>query len=246
MSAKPDYPYYNGQPVEIAPSGWLILLASVVLAFLLLILLPLNTAPFNVIPALLYTGIPLAALAFVTGGRQGALIGPFSWSGVVLAVVFGVLTMAVSVVVALLLSQFTTMTANAVAGEVAAIGPVDLVFFLIRTFIQLIGEELMTILPLLAVLWLCVNRLGLSRGLGLTIAVIVSTAWFAAVHLPTYGWNFIQCFGVIGPARLVLTAAFLVTRKLWVSAGAHIINDWTEFFLPVLLAGGHTPIEPGA
>jgi membrane protease YdiL (CAAX protease family) len=245
MSTKSDFPYYSGQPVEIAPGGWLALIAAVLVAFLLLIFMPLTTAPFNVIPALLYTGLPLVTLAVVSGGHQGALFGRFSLSGLVLAVVFGLLTMVVSFAVALALTQVTEMSANASVGELVAIGPVDLVFFLIRTFVQLIGEELMTMLPLLAVLWLCVRRFELSRFWGLTIAVIVSTAWFAAVHLPTYDWNFIQCFGGIGAARLVLTAAFLVTRKLWVSAGAHIVNDWTEFFLPMLLAGGHTPIEPG-
>ncbi|MBJ3783734.1 CPBP family intramembrane glutamic endopeptidase [Devosia sediminis] len=246
MSTRGDFPYYGGQPVDIAPGGWLALIGSVAVAFLLLILLPLPTAPFNVIPALLYTALPLVTLAVVSGGHHSALFGRFSFSGLGLAVDFGILTVLVSMAVGLLLLQFTTMTANATAGELAAIGQFDLIFFLIRTFIQLIGEELMTILPLLAVLWLCVRKLGLSRFWGLTIAVIVSTAWFAAVHLPTYNWNFIQCFAGIGAARLVLTAAFLVTRKLWVSSGAHIVNDWTEFFVPMLLAGGHTPIEPGA
>lgn len=246
MSTKADLPYYNGHPVEISPGGWLALVASVAAAFLLLILLPLPTAPLNLIPAVLYTGLPLVTLAMVSGGHQGALFGRFSFWGLAAVLGFGVLTMVVSSAVGLLLLQFTTMTANATAGELADIGQVDLVLFLVRTFIQLIGEELMTMLPLLAVLWLCVRKLGLSRFLGLTIAVIISTAWFAAVHLPTYNWNFVQCFLGIGSARLVLTAAFLVTRKLWVSAGAHIVNDWTEFFLPMLLAGGHTPIDPAA
>lgn len=103
---------------------------------------------------------------------------------------------------------------------------------------------MLTILPLLAVLWLCVRKFNLSRRVGLIIAVILSTLAFAAVHLPTYDWNLLQCFGGIGTARLVLTAAFLITRNLWVSAGAHIVNDWTEFLAPTLLGGlsGHTPI----
>jgi len=245
MQPKSDFPYYNGQPVAISPSGWLILVASVVAAFALLISLPFPTFPLNLVPAIVFTGLPLLALAYVSRGHHAALFRRVGIKEVLLALGFGVLTMVFSFAVGLILFQFTTMTANSATDGLADFSAFDMVIFLIRTAIQLVGEELMTILPLLAVLWLCVNKLNLSRRAGLVIAVIVSTAWFAAVHLPTYNWNFIQCFGGIGAARLVLTAAFLLTRNLWVCAGAHIVNDWSEFFLPLALtaAGGHTPID---
>ncbi|SMQ65974.1 hypothetical protein SAMN06295905_1363 [Devosia lucknowensis] len=242
----PDFPYYNGQPVAIKPSGWFAILSSVVIAFLLLITLPFPNLPLNIVPAVIYTGLPLLVLARVTSGRQTALFRRVGVKQIAQAIGFGLLTMVVSFVVGFFLMQVVPMSANPTSGVAAGIGGgIDLGGFLVRTAIQLIGEELMTILPLLAVLWLCVSRFGMSRGSGLVIAVLVSTAWFAAVHLPTYNWNLIQCFGGIGSARLVLTAAFLLTRNLWVSAGAHIVNDWTEFFLPDLLALGHTPIAPG-
>ena len=244
MSTRTDLPYYNGQPVEISPRGWLTIVATVVVAFALLITLPFPSFPLNLIPAILYTGLPILALAWASGGRHMALFGSVGIKEIAIAIGFGVLTMAVSLGVGLVLTQFISMTANPAAAGL--LSPADIAIFMLRTAIQLVGEELMTILPLLAVLWLCVSKFGLSRRVGLVIAVIVSTAWFAAVHLPTYNWNLIQCFGGIGAARLVLTAAFLITRKLWVSAGAHIVNDWMEFLLPTLLAGGHTPIEPGA
>jgi len=60
------------------------------------------------------------------------------------------------------------------------------------------------------------------------------------MHLPTYDWNVVQCFAVIGTARLVLTAAYLRTRNLWVSYGAHILNDWSIF--AVGYWGSHLPI----
>lgn len=248
MHLKGDLPYYNGQPVAIAPLGWLAIVGSVIAAFLLLIFLPFETAPLNLIPAIVFTGLPLLTLAAVSGGKHTALFRRFGFAQFGMALGFGVLTMLVSAGVALVLLRFVSMSSNPSVDTLTNIGPADLVLFLMRTFIQLIGEELMTMLPLLAVLWFCVNRLALSRGLGLTIAVVVSTFWFAAVHLPTYDWNFAQCFGGIASARLVLTAAFLLTRNLWVSAGAHIVNDWSEFFLPMLLGdlGTHVPIDPAA
>ena len=242
MSSRPDFPYYNGEPVAIGGGGWLIIVASVVVAFLLLTSIPPMSAPLVLIPAIVFTGVPLLTLALVTRGHHTALFRPFGLKELALAIGFGLLTMVFSFAVGLVLIQFVEMTPNASAAELAAIGPVDLIFFLIGTFIQLIGEELMTILPLLAVLWLCVQKLGLSRRWGLVIGVVVSTLWFAAVHLPTYNWNFVQCFGGIGSARLVLTASFLLTRNLWVCAGAHIVNDWTEFFLPMLIGGMAQPV----
>jgi len=100
-----------------------------------------------------------------------------------------------------------------------------------------------SILPLLAVLWLCVSKFGLSRRVGLVIAVIASTLWFAAMHLPTYNWNFLQCIGIIGSARIVLTMAYLFTRNLWVSSIAHIFNDWSLFMTAFAL--GHLPVGAG-
>ena len=70
--------------------------------------------------------------------------------------------------------------------------------------------------------------------------MVVSTLWFAALHLPTYDWNVLQCLGIIGTARIVLTLSYLVTRNLWVSVGAHIINDWTLFLGAYAI--GHAPV----
>jgi membrane protease YdiL (CAAX protease family) len=137
-------------------------------------------------------------------------------------------------------SRVAAVAGNAAAAEVAAMDATGLLLFLGRTFIQLIGEEVITILPLLAALWFCVQRLNLSRRAGLVVAVLVSTLLFGALHLPTYDWNLVQCFVIIGSARLMLTLAYIVSRNLWVSAGAHIINDWSIFL--ITYAGNHLPI----
>lgn len=241
MRREHDLPYYDGRPVEISAVGWTIILMAVVAGFVLLIMLPFAAFPFNVVPAVAFTGLPLLALAAVTGGQHAALFGPFGLKDLGLALGFGILTLVGSVGVGLVLARFISMAANPSFEALSHFGAADVVAFMVRTFIQLVGEELLTILPLLAVLWFCVRKLHLSRRVGLVIAVIVSTLWFAAVHLPTYNWNIVQCVAGIGTARLILTAAFLVTRNLWVSAGAHTVNDWTEFLLGGL--SSHVPID---
>lgn len=229
MTERTDLPFYNGQPVEIGGRGWLIVLAATAIAFAALIALPLPGFPLNFIPAILFVGLPLGALALVVGPHWTALFHRYGIKQFGQSLGFGVLTMAISGAAGFLLNLIAPMTANPSVAALTTLGLTDLLQFLARTFIQLIGEELTTILPLLAVLWLCVSRFGMSKRTGIIIAVIVSTLWFSALHLQTYNWNILQCLGIIGTARIVLTISFLVTRNLWVSAGAHIINDWSEF-----------------
>ena len=91
---------------------------------------------------------------------------------------------------------------------------------------QLLGEELFTILPFLALLWWLHARAGIRRRKALVLAWLLSAIPFALVHLPTYGWDLLQCLSIIGTARLVLSLAYLLSRNLWVSTGAHVLNDW--------------------
>lgn len=240
---KPDYPYYNGIPVAIGAGGWVLIIAGCMLGFLALTLWPFPVFPLTFLSAGVFTLVPLLALMAVTGWRAPAFFRPFGLKDIGMGIGFGVLTLLCSLVVGFVLSRFVAMTPNEVAVSMTTATPLDVIMILSPTLVQLVGEEVLTILPLLAVLWLCVSRLGLSRRTGVIIAVVVSTVWFAALHLPTYNWNVLQCIVTIGSARIVLTIAYLVTRNLWVSSIAHIINDWTLFLVSFGLS--HGPIAVG-
>lgn len=243
VSAKIDLPYYAGEPVAISGRGWLVVIASVIAAFFQLILAPFETVPLIFIPAVVFTGLPLLTLMAVTGWRPPAIFRPLGMKQFGIGLGFGLLTVVVSFVVGTAVAQLFGASPNAAVSGLATYGTLDLLLFLARTFIQLIGEEVVSILPLLAVLWLCVSKFGLSRRVGLVIAVVVSTLWFSAMHLPTYNWNFIQCLGIIGTARVILTLAYLLTRNIWVSSIAHIFNDWVLFLTSFGL--GHLPVGEG-
>lgn len=66
---------------------------------------------------------------------------------------------------------------------------------------QLLGEELLTILPLLALLWWLHTRMRLARRTALVLAWLLSAIPFALAHLPTYQWDLVQCLVIIGSAR---------------------------------------------
>ena len=155
-------------------------------------------------------------------------------------VAFALLTILASLVIGLLLMQVMPLSENPVSDTMRGMTDAQFVSILAVTIPQLIGEELLAILPFLAVLWLCVTRVGMSRRVGIGIALLASSLIFGAAHLPTYDWNWTQSLVVIGTARIMLTLAYILTRNLWVSAGAHILNDWAGFV--ITFEFGHAPI----
>ena len=84
--------------------------------------------------------------------------------------------------------------------------------------------------------WLT-NRFGVGRKGAIVGAWLISSLLFGLIHLPTYDWNLIQCIVVIGSARMVLTLPWILTKNIWVSTGAHIVNDWLLFSMSLLGAG---------
>jgi membrane protease YdiL (CAAX protease family) len=236
-----DFPFYNGAPVAVDGRGWAILMASLVVAFAALAWVPLESFPLNFIPALLFVGIPLIALQRVVGPHWRALFGPVGFKQIGQMLLFAVLTIVGSLAMGYVLSQFMTMTSNPVSDSLETEPGWQLMERLLPTIPQLIGEEFLGVLPFLAVLWLCVSRLGLSRRMGIVVGLVVSGLIFGAAHLPTYDWNWGQALLGIGWARVLLTLAYVWTRNLWVSAGAHILNDWTGFLFAFAMS--HGPIE---
>ncbi len=232
-------PFYTGQPVALSGRQWAWVLMMVVLGFVALV------APIaffkgewqQFLPALLFCGLPLLGLAMATPGHWTAIFGPVGWREIGWMIGIAVLNIVVSVGVGFLVTQLSAVSQNPVFGMLAVQPVGSRVLFFARTLPQLLGEELLTVLPLLAMASFLHLRLKWSRFWSLALAWVLSALWFGLVHLPTYDWNFLQCVVIIGSARLVLSLAFLKTGNLWVSTGAHVINDWT-MFLGVMLLGG--------
>ncbi len=140
--------------------------------------------------------------------------------------------LAVQLGAALGMGEFAPLRPNPVAEFLATQPPREFVQLLLILLPQLLGEELLTMLPFLAILQLTASHWGRRSSIGL--ALLGSTLLFSAGHLPTYDWNWAQCFGVIGAARVVWTLAYIATRSLWVSIGAHILTDGVAIMLAFL------------
>jgi uncharacterized protein len=231
-----DFPFYTGVPAWLTARQWAVVMASVVAALLLL-----NTpihwpggAIGSFIPAFLLAGLPLLALAWVAPRDWPCLFAPVHRRELRLMLGFALLNILVSIGVGIMVSAFTPVAANGRIAELANLDTWGLVAFFAKTAPQLLGEEVITMLPFLALLTWLTHRVGLSRKAAVLGAWLTTAVLFGLIHLPTYNWNWMQCLVVIGTARLVLTLPWMLTKNLWVPTGAHILNDWLLFGMTLL------------
>ncbi len=237
-----DFPYYKGVPVAFSALQWLLLMAGVAAGFAALVW-PIawpagSMQTFGaMLQAVLFVAIPLRVLAAVAPGHWQALFGRVGGRELRLMVGFALLNIGVSMAVGLLVARFAPVTPNAAAGLLAGMDTGGRIAFFAKTVPQLLGEEVMTLLPFLLVLTLLTRHFGVGRQRAVLGAWLLSSLLFGLMHLPTYDWNWVQCIVIIGTARLVLTLAWMRTKNIWVSTGAHILNDWLLFGMSLLGAG---------
>lgn len=231
-----DYPYYRGSPVEISAVAWLVPIAAVGIAAAILLgqLTIFSQGYWRLVPGVLFAVIPLCGLAIVAGRHWTALFRRVGLKDIGWMFGFAALNYAIAIPLGFLTMRFIDTETNAGVAGLANLDTGDKALFFVNSIPQLIGEELITIIPFLAILYILHSRLAVGRTMAVIAAWLVTAVWFAAVHLPTYNWNLLQCLLLIGGARLVLTLAYIKTKNLWVSAGAHIINDWATFGLALL------------
>ena len=233
---RPDFPFYAGRPVRLSGTQWCVVLAGVALAFGLLIAPWTHLAlPWGMwVPALLFCSIPLGALALVAGRGWTALFHRLHARDLLLMVGITALNLAVTALVGLLFISLHHASANPLFHSLNEEDAATRVMVFAAMVPQLLGEELLTILPFLALLSWLHGRMKLQRRTAVILAWLLSAIPFALAHLPTYEWNLLQCLVIIGTARLVLTLGYLFSRNLWVSTGAHVLNDWTMFGFAVV------------
>jgi membrane protease YdiL (CAAX protease family) len=231
-----DFPFYNGKPIELSTGQWLLIWLSAAVGMAVLMLTPEPTNIKELLPRVLFTAIPLGTLILVAKKHWKALFRKPVFADYRAMLGFFILNLAVSGVVAILVKTVFGANANPAADGLAHAGILEILAFYGGTAIQLMGEELFTMLPFLALLYFFYSKGTVSRKKAIIGAWILTALWFGAAHLPTYGWNIAQALLVIGSARIILTLAYIRTKNLWVSYGAHLLNDWVIFTVSMLVA----------
>lgn len=237
-----DFPFYNLLPSEIATWKWIVIILSCIVGFAALSLIGWADQRLELIPRILFTAIPLATFIFLAKPNWKAIFRPLKWADIPTIIFFWLLTLGGSAAVGLLVSggDISHFQANSVTDDLLAGGALNVAFFYIGTFIQLFGEELVTILPFLAVLYWLHAKFNVSRKVAVILALVITAITFGAMHLPTYGWNVVQAIVLIGVARLALTLAFIRTKNILVSFGAHLLNDWATFTVVLIVSATAT------
>jgi membrane protease YdiL (CAAX protease family) len=237
---KRDFPYYRGKPVSISLTGWIIALAMTAAGFVALTQAMWTGDIARWAGIALFVALPLAGLALAAGRQWAAVFRHPTLGDVATGLAFAAINIVATFMVAWLLSQFLAMGSNAAVTGAAASTPGEQLALFAGSGVQLVGEELITVVPFLAVLTLATGAPKMPRAGGILLAWAVSSAIFAALHLPTYQWHVVQTMLVIGTARLLLTVPYLITKNLWSSTIAHIANDWALFGLAILLTAAAT------
>ena len=235
-----DFPFYAGVPVRVTLWHWAAVLAAVAVAFLTLVWSaswPLTGWAWPFLPAVGLAVLPLLALAGVAPGQVSRLFGPVHFREVRLMFGFAALNIVVSMALGATVQAVFHVSANGSTAQLANLDTFGRIAFFAKSAPQLLGEEVITVLPFLALLQLFMQHFGWGRKAAVVGAWVATAVLFGLLHLPTYDWNWVQCLVVIGGARLVLTLPWIMTKNLWVSTGAHIANDWFLFGLGLLAAG---------
>lgn len=229
-----DFPYYNGTPVEISVGKWILVWVSAAVAILALMFIPQPNNFVAILPRALFVAIPLAVLALVAGRHWTAIFRRVRAVDVGNMFFFAALNIAITFAVGGVVSLLFPVAPNTTIADAGSSGVADTIALYVGSGIQLVGEEIFVVLPFLALMYFLFAKAGVSRKTAIILAWIISAVWFGAAHLPTYDWNWVQAIVVIGSARIALTLAFIRTKNLWVSAGAHIINDWVFITFSVI------------
>lgn len=218
-----DFPFYDGSPIGISTGRWATVWLACFVAFLVLSLFG-QPGIVAFLAQVAFTAIMLGALMWAVGRHGTALFRRVRLRDLGAMLGYAALSLLVTSVVAVVVKLLFTTAANPLAerplggsGQEALRWGGELV--------QLLGEELLTILPFLALLHILTARAGLSRRPAMVWSLFATAVWFGALHLPTYDWNVAQALLIIGTARIVLTLSYIRTKNLWVSTGAHILHD---------------------
>lgn len=228
-----DFPFYNGKPNIINTYQWVVLLASVALGFAFLSMkIDVLSGTFGGIArSTLFFAVPLAMFYLITNKEVTTLFRKLRWQDARVMISIALINLLITISLGALLLNTLGADTNTAIGALKDLSNHERLLFLVQSLPQLFGEELLTVLPFLVFLHFSSRYLELSRTCSVLLAWVLSSLVFGLVHLPTYNWNWLQCIVIIGSARLILTLAYIRTKNIWVSTGAHIINDWVIFLL---------------
>lgn len=110
---------------------------------------------------------------------------------------------------------------------------------ILSDLVELLNEELLAIIPMLAAATLAYKYYHCSRKGSIGIGLLVSIFVFGLAHFSAYDWHLAQMFLVIGMGRFFDTGVYIRTKNLWVSYISHYLWDTAIFTIAFITAMNH-------
>ncbi len=173
-----DFPYYNGKPVAVETWKWVVAWAGTFLGFLALSFYPAHNNVESIIPRVLFLAIPLGIFIYLLKPYWKNIFKKPRGIDYLYMFLFAGLNLVLTPILALSVTLLGFPTSGNAAGA-SLTGAGELIAFYIGTGFQLLGEELLVIIPFLAVLSILHLKYGVSRKKAILWAWFVSAVWFA-------------------------------------------------------------------
>jgi uncharacterized protein len=119
-----DFPYYDGEPVDVAAWKWLLIILGCAVGFFVLISIPSDTNVEGLLSRALFPAIMLAVFIPLTGRYWSAIFHILTKGDWLNMVVLGLLTIVISFLVGFVIRAIFDSSANTAADGVASGGPV--------------------------------------------------------------------------------------------------------------------------
>lgn len=230
-----DFPFYKeGIPTH----NWIFPISGCLSALLLIYRdLPISPVLKIAVRASLLVVLPFLGLHFVSSHIYTSLYRKLRRSDFKLIV----LTVLSAIVIQLFLHFLLTelfqykFAENGGVNIISTLGTTDRIIYSFFLFgFQLMGEEMLRIVPFLFFLQFFTQNLGMRRKHSILFSWFISAAIFALLHLPTYNWNMIQVL-VLFTGSFVMNYAYVRTKNVWVVYLVHLLYDFL-LMIPVLFS----------
>ena len=217
-----DFPFYNGKPF-LSTTGWLFLLAGIIL-FLLALHFGPKFLPESV-RGFAYFLVLFIPFLIASHGQLGTLFKKPKLKDVKTIIICFVLGFLLSMLITIGLHTLGVHTVdNPIISENH-----DILFF-ITLFVQLMGEELLKIFAFLILMYV-VYKYTENRKLDLCISFFITLVMFGLLHTTTYGGNVLHALFVIGFGSFFDVFEYVKTKNILVSYTVHVLTDLFGLFL---------------
>lgn len=215
-----DFPFYNDNP-KLTKNQWMTLIIGVLVTIIFLAW-PISMPQYiNSIILFLLMIIPISV---VSRGKLGYLFKIPKKRDILLIIILYIGYYLYVFVVGILLYKYGYDFAS---NEILTVDNRELTF--LGIIIQLIGEELIKVIPFLIILHE-LYKYNHNRKLSFMIALTLTLILFALLHYKAYAGHLLQIFLIIGLGSIFDMFAYLKTKNVTVSYILHFMVD----LLPLL------------